>query len=211
MALAPLALPLYPDVPDAQGVPPVLRAIQSTINDVVLLATDIARLGALAAPWGIYDQDGAPVALADSVVSLGYRREYRVPDYPIEQGAFANYNKVQRPFDSRVALAKGGTEAERTAFLTAIGGACASLDLFAIVTPSFVYPSANVVAYDYQREARNGATLLIVEVTLVEIRVTGTTQFSQTAAPDGARTIDNGTVQAQAPSASQVAGLLGHA
>lgn len=195
---------LYPDVPIAPGVPPVLRAVGAVIETVALLAEDAALPLSLIAPsWGIFDQSGAPVALADAVLSFDYRREHRVSDYPIEQGGFSTYNKVQRPYESRVALAKGGPEDERASFLAAVGGAVDSLDLFAIVTPEFTYPSASLVSYDFRREARQGATLLVVEIGLTEIRVTGGTLYSQTAQPDGAAAVNGGTVQPQTPTPAQ--------
>ena len=59
-------------------------------------------LGLFDTQWGIFDQSGDPVITADTIVEVGYRREYRISDFPVEEGSFASYNKVQTPYDVRV-------------------------------------------------------------------------------------------------------------
>src|SRR5579875_727912 len=106
MPLPNLSVPQYPDVPQAPGVPPVLRQVGQVANAVTLLTADASEvlqaLGVLPGPqWGIFDQTGQPVIVGDSVVGVDYRKEYRAADYPVEGGSFANYNKVELPFDIR--------------------------------------------------------------------------------------------------------------
>jgi hypothetical protein len=231
MALTPVPVPTFPDVPVAPGVPPVLRSIQATVDKVALLTADaivIARM--FTGPqWGIF-LDGTPVLIGDSVVGVDYRHEWRVANYPVEKGGFASYNKVAEPFDIRVTFACSGSQSlistilsggalgalitntdpaagNRGAFMRALEQFGAGLDLLTVVTPEFTFPSCNITHIDYRREARKGATLILIDVWLVEIRVTGTAAFSSTAAASGAAPVDNGAVQPTTPPATVEPGL----
>jgi len=64
--------------------------------------------GGVVGQWGIYDMSGAPVLTASSVAGMEYARDWRVSNYPQEQGAFASYNKVKTPFTAKVTFLVGG-------------------------------------------------------------------------------------------------------
>src|SRR5579862_728108 len=201
MALANIVVPAYPDVPRAPGVPPVLRSIGVAQANMIMLAADAYSIVRLfrGPQWGIFSASGAPILIGDSVLAFDYRREWRVSDYPVEEGGFASYVKVSTPFDVRITFAVSGSPdflsslipaaaawmapANRTAALTRLKTASESLDLVTAVTPEAQYKSCNIVHYDYRREARSGTTLIRVDVWLVEIRVAPAPQFTQTATP----------------------------
>jgi hypothetical protein len=146
--------------------------------------------------WGIFKEDsGQPVIEADVVLRVEFQNDYRVSDYPQEKGAFASYNKVQIPFRAKLTFLKGGTDAARTALLTALEEAVKSLDLVTVSVPEFSYKSGNIIHYDYRREAAKGATLLAVDVWVEEIRVLSATKMTNTQSVNGAATESGGTVQ----------------
>jgi hypothetical protein len=205
VALANVLVPTYPDVPRAPGVPPVLRQAGAIESNIVLLAADaVSIVRMFAGPqWGIFTQAGGPLIIGDSVVSLDFRKEWRIADYPIEQGAFASYNKVETPFDIRVTFASSGQQtllasilsggalgslitgtdpvaANRKAFLGTMAKAAASLDLVDVHTPEASYKGCNIIHYDYRREARKGAAMITVDVWLQEVRVSAKPAFSGT-------------------------------
>lgn len=172
---------IYPDVPDVPGVPPVLRlagAVQSTIT---LLTSDAEGiLSAFAPPqWGIIDDSGEPVLTADSVLAFDFRGEYKISDYPVEDGGFGSYNKVAIPQSCRLVFTKGGTIDERNGFLNDVEGIVDSLDLYTVLVPEIYYENMNATHFDYRRTSQNGVTLVTVEVWLEEVRVISTAQFSQ--------------------------------
>jgi hypothetical protein len=78
-----------------------------------------------------------------------------------------------------------------------------------VVTPEVTYINYSVERYNYQRRSNKGATLLIVEITLKEIRQVSS-QYTQsnkgqvdTPKDAGATpSADNGKVQAQTPDTS---------
>lgn len=174
----------------------------------ILLGGDVLGFlgGAQQMQWGIY-KDGQPVIEAESCVSMDYRKEWVVADYQQEEGAFASYDKVEMPYESRVRFATGGSVLDRQAFLDSIEAIAGDLELYDVVTPERVYESANVTHYDYRRTATQGMGLLQVDISLLEIRVTAEQDFTTTAAPSGAATQNGGTVQATTPNKPQQSAL----
>jgi hypothetical protein len=164
--------------------------------------------------WGIY-RNAVKVLEPDSIVGFDYRGEWRVADFPIEEGEFRSYDKVIRPYEVRLRMTKGGDQAARADFLDKLEDIAASLDLYDVVTPEITYLSANVESYSYARQAQSGVGLLTVEVCLREIRLatspTSTAvqlpsfQNVQTPAAKAVETV--GAVQPTTPSAAtQAAG-----
>lgn len=158
--------------------------------------------------WGIFDQNGNAIIEADSVFGVEYARDFHISDYPQEQGAFESYNKVKVPYQAKVTFLISSSVDDRSTFLTALEQAVASLDLVTVVTPEITYPSANLTHMGYRREARQGATLLRVEVWCEEVRIvqtgglsnTSSTTSSQINEPQSTNAVpqqDNGSVQAE--------------
>lgn len=183
-----------PAVPNLPGVPPLSSYLLGALPGLLLTDLVFALIGETAAPWGIY-LGGVPVVDADSVVTFDFRQEYTVSDYPLEQGAFESYDKVQVPFDVRVRYAAGGSEFNRQLLLTSIDDIVGDLNLYDVVTPEIVYPSCNVVHQDYRRTNVNGVGLLQIDVWLVQVRVTAQAAFQNVQNPQSASAKSLGIVQ----------------
>jgi hypothetical protein len=208
MPMPNLPVPQFPDVPALPGVPALLRSATAQVGaslNGLLVAAGLGQFSlSIAKPvWGLFDEDGNAIAVADSVRTLQYRGESRVSDYPQEDGAFESYNKVQLPYAAVVSLACGGDVQRRANFLSAVEQAKQSTDLYSIVTPEIVYLNANVVAYDYRRTQRDGATLLTVDLHVEEVRVNATASFANVQNPASADPASQGQVQGQTPTAAQ--------
>lgn len=195
------------------GVPALLRqpAVSGAfakLNTASLLVADASIIKQLfnKPKWGVF-KGGKSVAAADSVLSFEYRQDTKISDYPQEKGGFQSYNKVGTPYDVRVQLTKGGTEAERAAFLAAIEAATASLDLYDVTTPEKVYKNANIQRFDYRRTAQSGAGLITVDLWLVEVRETVSTEFAKSKQPSGAAKLNGGLVQSAISSAGVKLGV----
>lgn len=179
----------------ANGLPALPDGV-SVFSDAVLLIEDAVSLFFSAAPqWGIF-LDGEPVVVSDNVVSFGFKKSARISKYPQEQGAFASYNKVSVPAEPRLKFSTGGSSADRQAFLASIAPLIEDLNLYDVVTPEVTYSGYNVVNYDYPRTA-NAAGLITVDVWLEEIVVAGASEFSNTTSPTDASQTNNGLVQPQ--------------
>lgn len=169
--------------------------------------TDSGDVSAQTEPfiWGIFTAAGAAAITGDTVVALDYRAEWQVSNYPVEQGGFQSYNKVEEPYLIRVTFTKGGTEQERTDFLASVDAAIKSLDLYSVLTPEKTYANVNVTGQSMRRVRDNGATLLTVEVMCQQIRETATAAFSNTKEPSGAGDVNAGSVQTAPPTTTQTA------
>lgn len=189
-------VPLAPGVPPLPaflpGVPtPPASALPAPVRAVT--ADSPTALSAVGRnQWGIFGPNGAVILTVDSVASVEYARDYRISDYPQEQGAFESYNKVQTPFQGKVSFLIGPS---RRIFLNEIEAQLKSLQFVSLVTPEITYPSANLTHYGFRRQARHGVTLLIVDVWCEEVRVIGSAQLSNTKEPASAPTQENGNVQ----------------
>ncbi len=179
-----------------------------------LLGIDV--LNPLPADWLILSSDGSPAIVPDTVPRFEYRGESRVADYPLEQGAFASYNKVQVPYDIRMVMVcaganyiQAGAQAlknilnigvgqnmmSRQDFISTLDYMRDTTDLFTIVTPDKTYPSTSLVHYDFRKESNDGAVMLKVEAWFREIRVTGNATYSLSNSPSAASPQNLGTVQ----------------
>ena len=175
-------------------------------DDILTLLTqdligDIAPPGA---QWGVFSGGGA-VITADTVLSLGYKQEWSISDYPVERGSFESYDKVALPFDARVRFAAGGSATNREALLSSIAAIAGTTQVFDVVTPEFVYTSATISHYDYQRTSHQGLGLLQVDVWLLQVIQQGNDDaLGGASQPDGAPTVNGGSVQTTDPSAAQI-------
>ncbi len=203
-----MTLPTIPGAPTLLRQPAALSGAFAKLNTASLLVADASIIKQLfnTPQWGVF-KDAKAIAAADSVLSFEYRQDTKISDYPQEKGAFQSYNKVGTPFDVRVQLTKGGSEADRSAFLAAIEAATASLDLFDVVTPEKVYKSANLQRFDYRRTANSGVGLITVDLWLVEVRETVTAGFAVAKKPSGYPATNGGTVQGAISSARVKLGL----
>lgn len=219
-------LPGVPALPRSPNFPPAARVALGVLQGALW------RVFQVQTRWGIYDANGKPLAdprrfqglagellntLGGTTVSTGgldYSKETRVSDFPVEQGHFASYNKVELPAAPVVTLCMSGNESDRKKFLDAIDTACKSTDLYSVVTPEVTYINYALERYNYQRRNNKGATLLIVEISLKEVRqvsaqYTVSNKGKVDAPKDAGATpqVDNGKVQAQTPKPSTLKSL----
>lgn len=230
--MAVIPKPPFPDVPKLPGVPQLPRpgnlpASPPLIVQLGIAGLQIFRAFATRPVWGIFkntnatpvvttDENGiqtvlvtppntVPVVLPDSVMELGYKNEWNVPSYPVENGGFTNYNKVNNPYEVTLRMTKGGSTSDRSDFLESIEKIAGSLNLYEVRTPEKTYGNANVIRFEYSRIGAKGAFFLEVDVVLREIRLTQSA-YSTTAAatvnaknPSAAPTQNQGATQAITP------------
>ena len=115
---------------------------------------------------------GAGVKMPDSIISMDYKREYKISDAPQELGAFQSYNKVQRPATIHLRMAKGGSAADRNAFIAWIELQAAGTKLLAIQTPEQTYGGYCIQDFDYRKSSTDGAGIAVVDVEFLQVRET---------------------------------------
>lgn len=235
MPMVPVSLPSVWDIPVAAGVPALLgqspatgvRAAASVSLGTVL---DDLMISQAAGQWGIFNATGTCVLSAARVLSVSAESSSPIATAPLEEGAFLSYSKVQNPRQHRVLMVCDGSETGlsdmgvslfsgadltrlagadalyvRKAFFTTLAALEADLSLYAVVTPERKYRNVSITGHRWVREARRGITMPVVEITLQEVRLTGTQGFTQTQTPQGSRTVCSGLVSARSyPSATGV-------
>lgn len=178
--------PRFPLVPLLPGVPQLVRSV--LFPPPALPTIGAQNQGALWSSsqlgpvWGIFDKNNRKVLAPDSTLNFNQRKEWSIPDFPIQRGSYATYNKVQIPGDYTERFSKGGSLSDRTAFLKTIDDIAGDLNLYSIVTPERTYIECNIRAYEVTRRDKNAAYFLDdVDIHFREIRQV-TAQYSATSA-----------------------------
>lgn len=178
---------------------------------------------------------GTPVLTPDSVLSLEWRGEERISDYPVQNGQFVSFNKVAVPYDLRMVVtcqglnivqealssvtqvldqALGqlglafGQPMTRDAFLRQLDAMLASTDLYNVVTPDKVYQNVNLVSYNHAKKSDEGGTLIIAELLFREVRESVNAYYSSpiaSSSESAASPVNVGTVSGSQGSTSQIA------
>ena len=182
-----------PNIPDFKGV-------TSAATDAAISLGGAALINAVFGNyWGVINEYGVPILLADNVISLKHSASSKIANAPVEQGTFASYNKVQDPWTATVQMSKGsGGTLMRGVFLAQIETLANSTLKFNIITPEYVYTNACIVGYDTAREASDGAQLIKVNLHLEEVReVTVQYDTEEVKNPDDSANKEGGDKQPQ--------------
>ena len=199
----------FPNVPNLPGVPPIPRTPGEAIGLALRIALP-ASISALAQPltpttnWGIYDQNNNLIVAPDSILSFDNRNEWDVVNFPVQAGAFASYNKVIIPFELSLRMTKGGSVADRAAFLNEIGAIGGDTNLYNIQTPEQTYSNCNITRYEISRKGAAGAyffaevDLFFVQIVQVTPQYTTTSLQTQNAQDASAQpAVNQGNVNPQ--------------
>lgn len=201
------------NVPDVPGVPSVIRL--PGVSDILSLVTSDALslfAGLANAPWGIY-LGFLPIVQADNVVSFEFDQQFQISDYPIEQGQFASYNKVYRPFTTGLRFSRGGNIVQRQEMLDSISAIVGDTNLYNVVTPSATYTNVNLTGYRYQQAAGAGLGLIQVDVMAEQVMETSSLLsalvglITNALDPSDTSQSNDGTVQTTAASSTQIGAL----
>jgi hypothetical protein len=193
------------DIPNVPGVPSLPSYSPNTFS--LLISDAVAILNFLLGPsWGIF-LDGFQAFPYNSVIDFTYKQDNPTSDYPVEEGSFLSYDKVQLPFDVKVRVASGGSQFERQALLEAVEAAANDLNLYDVITPERTYTSCNITHVDYNRSNVNGVGVIVMDIWLIEIRQTATSTFSNTKSPAVAGQQGGGNVSPSAPSSDFQSGF----
>jgi hypothetical protein len=184
----------YPDVPPLPGVPSLNRSNSGYVAAGLTLLGEILPLTSFGLTWAIvYNDVGTKVINPDSFVNFEYVEERKIPNYPVQNGSFSNYNKVALPFDIRLTITCNGNGVmTKEQFLTTLDGMMDTLTLFSIITPDITFPSCNLINVDYRKESTRGATMIIAELSFKEIRVTASSSTPTTVKPEGSAPLSGG-------------------
>jgi hypothetical protein len=179
------------------GAPNLLNAVTNIINNASLMVSDALLIAQKfqPSPWGIYNASGVLAIKPDSIVALNYDREWSLLTFPVEQGGFESYNKVQLPYQTEVTITKGGSLSEREQIIWKLEEMAASLAMFTVYTPEEIFMNVNVESFNYSRTSTNGAGMITANIRFKEIRQTATATSPPTKNPNDAGVYTGGTLQ----------------
>jgi len=201
----------YPNVPPLPGVPALSRSNNAKFAAAALnIAGQLLPNNLFGQGYSIIDETGASVLVPNSFISFEFRQEAKVPFYPIEQGGFQGYNKVQMPAEIRVTCAvtgiksgllqsfdvfklNGATPMSKQNFIKAVNKLITSTAVLTINTPNNNFSDYTLTHFDYRQEAKSGAVMLIAQLYFQQIIAVATTTKT-TSAPSGATSQSNGQV-----------------
>jgi hypothetical protein len=205
-----IPVPQFPSVPPLPGVPQLVRALgalsaplppnTASLVQAPTLPPTLATAAKTAPVWGIFDSAGNQVVAPDSIMDFNYRSEFRVSDYPVQAGQFANYNKVTVPYEIPIRMVVGSTLDDRTQFISDCETVVASLDLYTVITPERTYVGLNPTRFEMSRRETSGAFFIEAEMYFRQIQQV-TPQYSSTVSAAA------NTSNAQNPGAQPVTSL----
>lgn len=193
-----MAMTGIPNIPDFKGL------VTSGSNALIGLGGAAIIRAIFGNVWGLVNEFGVPVVLADNVLGLSFQSASTIVNAPIEGGSFASYNKVATPSQAVVQMSKGsGGALQRGAFLAQLLALEGSTLKFYVISPEFVHRNMCITNVDYARSAQEGVQLIVVNVSLEEIReVKVNYSFEEVEAPSDAKAVDGGSVQPKDATAS---------
>jgi hypothetical protein len=154
--------------------------------------------------WTILNEGGSKAIEFTAMFTLDVRDNGLAVSTPIEEGSFANYNKVQSPTEIRVTLGIEGDNYLLDGALETTKELQRGTDLVNLATPSAYYESLTIESHSYRFDRSRG--FLTVDLTLVEVRQVqtqvGTTDYApeKVKNPTSASTQNTGKTQAGEPS-----------
>jgi hypothetical protein len=165
------SLPSLPKLPTQLPGASLLPA--AVLNVVSLISKNLPNFNPPAPIYAIVNADTfVPLTVPDSWLEINVRfSEYQVPDYPIEGGGFAAYNKVRRPDQIDMTLAKTGPDLSRATWLEAIRQQVESdpLARYHIITPQGIFQNQTIVREAFQARQDRGSNMLYLDIQFSEV------------------------------------------
>lgn len=155
------------------GLPTIRGITGSSIRVGILGALNRGVYNLLSAhpKFGVYKEDGAAAVDVDTVLALDHSRNANIPDFRLQDGAFASYNKIQNPMMHRVTLVKSGSEMERRALVEWLEKNVSTPTVFNVVSNEYTFKKVSLVGFRSPREAHSGTvTRLVVDCEFREVR-----------------------------------------
>jgi hypothetical protein len=130
----------------------------------------------------------------------------------VQQGQFADYNKVSQPAEIRLRMVKVGSVQDRTTFLLQYKALLQSIALYNIIVPEGSYDGFNCSRGEIVRRGAQGAFMLtevdlfFTEIAEISPQYTNTGVYLPDAQSTSAQPVANqGNVLPQAPSSAYAA------
>lgn len=147
----------------------------ATVTGLNILSAIASRLPRLNPPRPVYaivdSETFEPLTVPDSWGEFAPRYESTASDYPVENGAFAIYNKVRRPIGVTVTLVKTGSDVARFTWLAAIQQSELQdpTRLFTLISPQGVYIDYTLLSIAYETRPDRGSNMLYLTLQFLQV------------------------------------------
>jgi hypothetical protein len=166
------SIPSLPSIPDAPRIPSFSPNTAAVLNVVSLIASNLPGLNPPRAVYAILDAVSfIPLTVPTTWLEFAQRGDAQVSDYPIEDSAFAAYNKVRRPTIIDVTLTKDGSDLARATWLEAIRQQMVAnpLGQYHILTPQGIWQNFTITRISHQTRQDRGSNLLYLDLQFSEV------------------------------------------
>lgn len=119
--------------------------------------------------WNIC-KEGRTLITFTSMLDMSVQKSTDIPTEPLEASSFASYNRTQNPKEYSVTLALAGDNAELQKAQETLERLASGTETFELVTPDYEHENLALVSYDYSRERTSANGLLVVKLSIREIR-----------------------------------------
>lgn len=160
-----------------------------------------------AGSFALLGADDRPICEYEGIIEIIKAQTSQVLSEPIENGELAAFNKVQQPDSVKVTLSLGYDPAAQTAAmgkLKRLKQGTGAAFLCRLVSPSDVIENLALETIGTTHSASHGATLLIVELSFMQVRSVSVSASQATWNPKSASSanpVNSGRVQTKSPSA----------
>lgn len=180
----------------------------AVLDALALIASALPRVSPPIPIYAVFGTDTLiPLTIPSSWVEFSPRYEAQVSDYPVEYGAFQQYNKIVRPITISVSLIKTGSDIERFAWLTAVlqQEAESPLQRYTLVSPQGVFIDYAVTGIAYETRPERGSNILYLSILFSQIQAIPSSLgiYDNTAQPKSGPVQQIGQLFTSAPSAAQ--------
>lgn len=114
----------------------------------------------------------------DTIEQFEFSEESSVASLPLEKGSFASYNKLNTPKRLQLRCLKAGDFGQISLMVSDLDRMVQNADLAMITTPWEIYESYTLRSFNYGRNAREGCSILVADLSFEEIRQVETTEQS---------------------------------
>lgn len=155
-----IPLPEFPNVPQLPGVPQLARA-SAFFNNVTLAASAVQQFlwaaTQIKPTWGLFGATGKIVISPDNYLGFENSNDWKISDFPLQDGKFSAYNKVIIPYTASVKITKGGSLTQRKTLLQQLDSISGDTNLYKLLTPEKSYMAINIASYKIRRMGAEGA------------------------------------------------------
>ncbi len=118
--------------------------------------------------WQIFDEDSNEILEDCSFHSYTFSSKSRLAEVPLEEGSFAEYNKINSASILSLVLLFSGSDSQSVQLLATLDNQKQSVSKLQIISPEKIFNNFTLQEFSYKKEANSG--IMQIELEFVEIK-----------------------------------------